>query len=459
MRSLIAFTLAACLNPCAAQTPIDSTRLAALVDSVVAAGLTREKIPGAAVIVVQNGRIVLARGYGPFEPGRTLFPIASITKVVTATALVQLIDRGRVDLQADVNRYLRSAQVPRTYPAPVTVAHLLTHASGLDELPGRLVRTAGELKPLGAFLRTRLVPVHPAGALTSYSSYGMALAGLLVEEVSGQSFETYLRRNVFDPAGMTRTFISVPPALQGDLATAYERDGDSLVAIPYELYNTPGASSVVSNLPDMARFMIVHLQRGRGTVGGARILSDSAAALMQRQHATMHPLVPGWALGWQVDDANGRFILEHGGDIGGFSALLTLLPNENVGIFTVHHLEGSGLRFDVKRAVLDRFFPDRRPVVVPRPDSASRVDRYAGTYRASTYCHSCPGGGRNVQDFEVTANDDGTITVWDDRWVEVSPRYFLRVEGGRRGIGFAEDASGRITALTAGSWRVLERLR
>lgn len=436
--------------------PVDAVRLAALVDSVFAAGMRRERIPGAAFVLVQNGRIVLAKGFGPFDPERTIVPVASITKVFTATAVMQLADRGQIDLDADVNRYLKSLQVPQTHPRPITARQLLLHTSGLDELPGRRVRSARELIPLAHFLKTRLIRVHPPGFLTSYSSYGMALAGLLVEEVSGEPFEDYLQHNIWAPLGMTRTFISVPSGLRADLATAYERDGDSLVVIPYELYQTPPASSIVSTALDMARFMIAHLQDGQ--FDGTRILSQSAAAHMHREHATMHRRIPGWALGFQVDDANGRYILEHGGDIGGFSALMTLLPSQDVGFFVVQHLEGGSLRFDVKRAILDRFFPDQRPVTVPQPWRGRRLDRFAGTYRASTFCHTCPDGGPFVQDFEVKANDDGTLTVWDTRWVEVSPRYFVSADGRRR-IGFARDSTGRIVALTAGSWRTLERTK
>lgn len=454
-------------RPAGAQRPaIDSTALAALVDSVFAAGMTREHIPGGAFVLVQNGRILLAKGFGkadlvsgrPVRADRTIFPIASISKVFTATAVMQLVDRGQIALDTDVNRYLTALRVRPTYPQPITVAHLLTHTAGFDELPGRRVRAEAELVPLARFLEGRLIRVHAPGEVTSYSSYGMALAGLLVEDVSGEPFEEYLRRHIWAPLGMIRTFITVPNTRRGDLATAYELEGDTVVPIPYEVYQTPPTSSIVGTAVDMARFMIAHLDNGR--YGGARILSDSAAVTMHRQHATMHPLVPGWALGFQVDDANGRRVIEHGGDIGGFSALLTLLPDEDVGLYVVHDLEGSNLRFDVRQAVLDRFFPDRRPLAVPtrQPGSAERVRRFAGTYRASIFCHTCPGGGPNVQDFEVVANEDGTITVWDARWVEVSPLFFVRADGRAR-IGFAQDTSGRIVALTAGSWRVLERIR
>ena len=446
--------------------PIDSADLKALVAPVFAAGMERERIAGAAFILVQNGRVVLSRGFGQADvasgrtvrPDQTIFPFASISKVFTATAVMQLADERRIDLDTDVNQYLGAVRVPPTYPQPVTVTHLLTHTSGLDELPGRRVRDAAELLPLGRFLADRLTRVHPPGEVTSYSSYGMALAGLLVEDVSGQSFEEYLGRHIWKPLGMNRTFITVPSTFRADLATAYELEGDELVPVPYELYQTPSASSIVGTVEDMARFMIAHLENGRS--GDARILSDSAATNMHKRHATMHPLVPGWTLGFQEDDTNGRRIIEHGGDIGGFSALMTLLPDEGVGFFVVHHLESRNLRFDVRRAILDRYFPDQRQFEAPTPDpkAAGRLTRFAGTYRANNFCHSCPDGETDVQDFEVEANEDGTITLWDTRWVEVSPLYFVGLDGRGR-LGFTEDKAGRIVAVTAGAWKVLERVR
>jgi CubicO group peptidase (beta-lactamase class C family) len=477
---LVAFCLSGCtgvstdrragdsFSAAAANQPVlpDSGELAAAMAPVFAEGMAKEGVPGAVVVLVADGRVVFAQGYGvaglasrrPVDPATTIFPIASISKVFTATAVMQLADRGRLDLHADVNRYLTSARMPSKYGQPITAAHLLSHTSGLDELPGRRVRSTAELVPLGKFLATRLVRVHPPGIMTSYSTFGIALAGLLVEDVTHQPLEQYLAHDIWGPLGMTRTFITVPDSLKGDLATAYELDDGTPVPIPYELYQTPPASSIVSTALDMARFMVAHLARAKS--GGRAILSDSAAELMQRQQATMHPRVPGWSYGFQLGEMNGQRILEHGGDIGGFSSLLVLLPDRGIGLFVAHHLESTNLRFDVKQAVLDQLFPDHSVAQAPvaRPQDAERLRRFAGAYRANTFCHSCPDGGPNVQDFEVRANDDGTIAVWDQSWVPVDSLYFASLDG-RRHIGFAEDSSGRIIALTAGSWKVLERIR
>jgi CubicO group peptidase (beta-lactamase class C family) len=448
------------------RSQIDSAGLARLVDSAIARGMAAESIPGAAFILVQNGRVVLAKGYGKadvatgraWDPERTIFPIASITKVFTATAVMQLVDRGRIDLNADVNRYLRSVRVPATYSPPVTAAQLLSHTAGFDELPGRRVRSATELVPLKQFLARRLVRIRPPGTMTSYSSYGIALAGLLVEDVSGVAYEDYLRQQILKPLSMTSTHVASPDESGPDLAVAYEPEGDRLVPVPYEIYQTPSTSSLLSTVADMGHFLIAHLQKG--CYGSHRILSDTAAALMQRQYATIHPRIPGWTLGFQVNDLNGRYLIEHGGDIGGFSSLLTLLPREGVGFFVVHHLEGRKLRFDLRQLILDRYFPFAYPPEPPRPDSlaAPRLRRFAGTYRASIYCHSCKDGAPNVQDFEITAGRDGTISLWGNRWIEAGPLYFVSADG-RKHIGFAEDSTGRIVAVTGGSWRVLERLK
>jgi CubicO group peptidase (beta-lactamase class C family) len=444
----------------------DPAALAALLDPVFAEGMAEEHIPGAVFILVQGDRVVLEKGYGvadlasrrPVRAATTQFPIASISKVFTATAVMQLADRGKIDLHTDVNRYLKSVQVPPTYPQPITAAHLLTHSGGLDEIPGRRIEVETERMPLGRFLADRLIRVHAPGEMTAYSTYDIALAGVLVEDVSGLPYEQYLARNVWQPLGMDRTFITTPEALAGDLATAYEIDDGTAVAVPYEIYQTPPASSIVSTAADMARFLTAHLQNGR--LGATRILSEPAAELMHEQHATMHPRVPGWAYGFQVGDTNGRRILEHGGDIGGFSSLLVLLPDEGVGFFIASHLEGANLRNLVRGSILDRYFPETRQIKAPvaRPEEAESLRRFAGTYRAHSFCHSCPDGGPNVQDFEVSANGDGTLSVWDERWAQVEPLFFRSPDGSRR-IGFKEDAKGRIVGLTAGSWRVLEKIR
>jgi CubicO group peptidase (beta-lactamase class C family) len=425
--------------------------------------MTAEKIPGAAVLVLFRGRIILERGYGVADvasrrrinPRTTLWPFASITKVVTATAVVQLAARGRVDLARDANRYLRSLRIPDTRWPPITVANLLTHTDALDELPGRQVPSREKVIPLAQFLRTRLVRIGAPGIITRYGTYGVALAGVLIQDVSGLRYDDYLTRNLFGPLGMRSSSIG-PPATGGDsLATPYALNGGTLERIAPEWYQTTPTSSLVSTVGDMARFMALHLETPLSP-GAESILPRRWIREMARQHATVHPAVPGWGYGWQQNDANGRRIIEHGGDIGGFASLMTLLPDEQFGLIVVSHLEGSGLRFGLKQAVLDKYFPDNRSpgFGVPRPKKD--LLPYAGTYLANNYCRTCADGARDAQRFEIVVNDNGTLGLWSDEWREIAPLLFSSQNGKRR-IGFMRDSSGSVVAVSAGSWRVLER--
>ena len=449
-----------------ATSTIVSEELAKFLDSFVTDLMREEHIPGAAFVFVQNGKVILSKGFGyadlerkqPVNPGKTIFPIGSISKVFTATALVQLADREKIDLNADVNLYLKKLKVPETYGQPITGAHLLSHTSGLDEIrPGTQAQSANRILPLPEFLKDRLVRVHPPGVITSYSTYGITLAGLLVEEISGVSYETYLNRNIWKPLQMNRTHISTPPGMAAEVAIAYALENDAPTRVPYEWYHTTPASSIRSTAEDMSNFIVAHLQCGN--FREHRILSSHAACEMLRTQSTTHPKMPGWTYGFQEDHTNGLRILEHGGDIAGFASLLVLLPDENTGFFIAHHIEGGSLRFEVKQKLLDRYFPDKRSIIVPvpTPDSTGQLKRFAGLYRANLFCHTCKNP-LSVAEVEVTSNDDGTITVWDERWVQTTPLLFVRLDGKRK-IGFQEDKTGRILQMSAGSWKVLEKVK
>jgi hypothetical protein len=207
----------------------------------------------------------------------------------------------------------------------------------------------------------------------------------------------------------------------------------------------------------MAAFMLSQLR------GGSAILSQRMTREMQREQITMHPMLPGWGMGWyQLQRADGERGVQHGGDIAGFSSLMTLLPGRNFGIFVASHREGSDLRYTVTTAVLERLFPIRSAPSVPvsmhkSPSVAVRqAARYAGRYRANIACHSCKNP-RPAAEVDVVVNADGSVSAFGGRFIEVSPRFF-RSEDGKRRFGFREDARGRITHLTVGAWQVLERI-
>lgn len=464
--------LIASLPACESRPPppasINSADLTAFVDSFMTARVASERIPGAGFIFVQNGRVVFSRGYGFGNVARqrrvsadsTIWRIGSISKVFTATAVMQLVDRGEVELDAPVEQYVRRVAIPHTYPDPVTVRQLLDHTAGFDEIrPGTQAPTRGEVLSLNRFLDNHLVRVRPPGRTIAYSTYGITLAGEMVEEVSGVPIETYFRHNIWEPLGMSRTSIDVPPALQDDVAIGYEIESDSLVQQPWEWYHTTPASSVNATIADMGRFMLAHLEPD-GTKR-ARILSDAALLEMHRQHVTMHPSIPGYALGFYEDYVGDLRILEHGGNMAGFSAMMVLIPTESAGFFVVNQFEGSRLRDDLKWMLLVRFFPaarERHPVPATLPPVAEvRPKRFAGNYIPLTSCFSCQPV-RAAAVMTVTANDDGTLGCLGGRWIAVDSLRFVK-DNGSGYIVFRADSSGTIQDVSAGAfwgWQKVE---
>jgi CubicO group peptidase (beta-lactamase class C family) len=445
---------------CANAARDDAARIARIVDPIVEAEMRSVGIPGAAFVFVRDGRVVYRRGYGvsdvasatPADPERTVWPIASITKTVTALAVLQQVDRGRLALDADVNSSLRRLSVPDAGLGRLTLRHLLSHSGGLDELPGR--QHDGAPPPdLVAFLGPRLVRYRAPGRLTAYSTYGIALAGLLLEDVSGEAYADYVRRNIFAPLGMARSRIMVRRGDEAGVATPYRIEDGRAEPAPHEYYVTLSTSSMAASASDMARLLLMHL--GDGAIDGRRLLSARLAREMRRQQATNHPALPGWSLGFQLDRVDGLDLAEHGGDIGGFSSLFTLIPELGAGFFIVHHGEGGDLRYKVREALLTALRPPR-PRAVPAPDPARRQEllAYAGRYLVSTACRSCPG---DADVFTLTVTEDGALSLWGRRWLPLGGDLFVRQDG-RRLLGFARDEAGRIVSVTGGSWRVADRL-
>lgn len=437
-----------------------AVRIAAIVDPIVEADLAASGAPGAAFVFVQGGRIVYSRGYGTsdlasgarLDPARTDWPIASITKTVTALAVLQLVDRGRVSLDVDVNRYLRRLQVPAQGYPPLTLRHLLSHTGGLDELPGRQFDGAGR-PDMAAFLRGKLVRYRAPGPATAYSTYGIMLAAVVLEDVTGVAYSDYVRDNIFRPAGMASARIMEVRGDERGVATPYRLADGRAEPMPYEYYVSSPASSMVATAEDMGRLLLIHLAQGR--VGGASILSPRLMLLMHRQQATIDPALPGWGLGMQMDRVNGRDIAEHGGDVGGFSSLFVLLPGENAGFFIVSHGEGGNLRYRVKQALMDGLFPGPPlHVPVPRAGNAAALREYAGRYLSSLACHTCP----DPDDvFTIEVRADGTLSLWGQSWVPLRRDLFVRADG-RSLLGFARDSRGRPAIVSGGSWRVADRL-
>jgi CubicO group peptidase (beta-lactamase class C family) len=454
----------------------EAKELEKLFDPIFAERMEKLHVPGAVVAAVRDGRIVFAKGYGiadvekktPVVADKTIFRIGSITKVFTANAVMQLAEQGKINLGDDVNKYLKGIRVPDTYPQPVTFHHLLTHTSGLDEIsPGRRTGNEAELIPLGAFLKTRIVRRLPPGEVIAYSTYNSALAGHIVEQITRTPFRQYVRENIFEPLEMRRTsFSNVPEELKADLATGYEYAENKYQKLPFQWFHTFPASDINSTAIDMARFMMAHL--AGGALDGKRILSERMTREMHRTHFRNHPRIAGWAYGFYEGEFNGARIVEHGGSMDdGYSALMTLAPEKNLGIFVACNTESGafGLAGAVKNAFLNRYLPAPPVKSEPKPaikSSADDLKRFAGKYRPDIYCHTCaPRTAYFPQPFVVKANDDGTLSFQGERWRRIEPLLFELINNPRaenKLLGFRENKNGEITYMFQDTYFVYEKV-
>ena len=231
-----------------------------------------DNIPGMAFVMVKDGEVFFSKGYGyadvekrvPFHPDQSIVRGGSIVKTVTALAVMQLAEQGKLDLDADVNQYLTHFQVPNTYDEPITARQLLHYTAGLDtRFIGIRVESMDEILPLSEYLAQHLTDrVRPPGEIRSYNDFEIALAGLLVEEVSGMPYDEYVQENIFNPLGMDSTSIYLPKEDEGRVALGYRSNGQPFPLNYYYLNDAAGAgfNTTASDLTD---FMIMHLENGR----------------------------------------------------------------------------------------------------------------------------------------------------------------------------------------------------
>ena len=377
----------------AAKGPDDPDEMEAFFDGAIGTSMSTNHVPGAVVVVVKDGAVFFAKGYGyadvetfkPVDPETTLFRPGSVSKLFTWTAVMQLVEQGKLDLDEDVNTYIDFV-IPDTFEQPTTLRHLLTHTPGFEDRGENLFKlTPEEISSLSDFLKENLpARVFPPGQVGSYSNYGTALAGYIVERVSGQEFTDYIQQHIFDPLGMEHaTFVQpLPDHLAGDMASGYNYYNGGFVKGGFEYVNGMPAGSLSASGLDMARFMIAHLQNGQ--FEDSRILSEATARRMHSPLYTPDPRLPSMAYGFFQNYVNGQYVISHGGDTILFHTSLQLLPQENLGIFiSTNGAAGANLVESVFDAFYDHYYPQEPISLEPDSDFDSRSEIYAGSYMLS----------------------------------------------------------------------------
>ena len=433
-------------------------------DTFFAREMPKWHVPGAAFVLVKDGKVIFSKGYGyadlktqiPVIPNQTVFRVASVSKAFTATAVMQLVESGKLDLETDVNRYLTRFQLKDPYPRPVTLAELLTHSAGLDAgVIGIAARCPSQVVPLRDFLARRMPPVMmPPGKIYSYSSFGVALEGYLVQKISGEPFDAYIEKHILHPLDMQNSSFRLTPALAAHLATGYEYHRGRYTPQPIDYFNIPPAVGLYSTAADMAHFLAAQIEDGK--YDGSRILSEASVRRMHGRQFAEDPRLAGRTFGFYERFVNGRRAIGHGGNIRGFASLLMLVPKEHVGFFLACNRDESRFEDDLIHSFFDHFYPASNTDSQPRPLhlSAADLEKFTGSYRSNPYSR------RTFEklitlywQFRITADPDGTLEFHyphafkpAERWTAMEPNYFLS-HGGQGHAVFDVDSGGTVRHL------------
>lgn len=432
---------------------LTATDANAWLDGFVPYALKTGDIAGAEVAIVKDGAVVTERGYGfanvekrtPVDPRVTMFRPGSVSKLIVWTAVMQQVEAGKIDLDADINKYL-DYNVTGMDGKPITMRELMQHTAGFEEHAKGVISTSNNLPTFEEMLKARVpARIFPPGSTPAYSNYGASLAGYIVERVSGEPFDVYLEKHIFQPLDMTHSSFRqpLPASLEPFMATGYRvGSGD---AEPFEYVGPRPAGSMSASADDMAHFMIAHLQDGE--YHGNRILSAATAQLMHDSpYADGIGPLNRMELGFFETNINGREVIAHLGDTEFFHTSLHLFLKDNVGLYASFSSPGKDGAVQTVRTQLFQDFADRYlPAAAPHPVTA-QVD--AGTQAA----HAALMGGawdvsRRAQtnflamlgfigQTKVGANQKGELVLpfpgpngKPGRWVEVAPFVWQSVEG------------------------------
>ena len=446
-------------EPPAGEHQLTSEDVNAWLDGKLPDALKNGDIPGAVVSVVKDGQVVTTRGYGwadtgasggqpvAVDPQKSLFRVASVSKIPTSIAAMQLVEQGKVDLDSDISAYL-DFEIERRFDEPLTLRHLLTHSAGFDE-HGSLTPTTD----LEAYVKNDPpAQVFAPGTTPGYSNYGMALAGYIVQRVSGQPFEAYVREHVLEPAGMTTSTYEqpLPKDMAGSLGPGYTSTGEE---VPFELMGDFPAGSLTVSAPDFAAFMNAQLSRS------PKLLREETWEQMWspglgEERLGNRAKAGEMGLGYFELTRHGRRIVEHGGDNQGWHSQFELYPEEKTGIFISYNGDGneasSSLREDLAQGFADRYFPGETVKASGSKDSAERARQVAGSYMPSrtfwtTFLSAWMPAYSSVT---IEHEGNGKLLLDKAQYVEVEPWVWRQVDG--RGAIAAQVKDGKVDSLSQG---------
>jgi CubicO group peptidase (beta-lactamase class C family) len=327
------------------------------IDAYIEAQMKRLNVPGAALAIVEGDKIVHLRGFGRARPGgdapapQTPFFIGSLTKSFTALAVMQLVEAGKVELDAPVQRYLPWFRVADPQAsAQVTVRNLLNQTSGLPEAAGEQALTDFDDSPDATERQARALAtvklIGPVGSKCEYSNSNYNLLGLIIEVASGEKYANYIQTHIFNPLEMHHSFTTKAEAKQNGLAMGYRY----WFAHPFAAPNLPIPSSslpsgwLISSVEDMAHYLIAHLNGG--CFGDVQILSDAGINELHRgvvEYIKVGVSAGRYGMGWFDTETGQTKTILHGGNVPDFSSFMGFLPEQKKGVVLLINADHYGL--------------------------------------------------------------------------------------------------------------------
>lgn len=436
---------------------LDRSDLEAWLDGFLPYALDRGEIAGAVVVVVEGDSTVLQKGYGfadvaertPVDPETTLFRPGSVSKLLTWTAVMQQVEEGKIDLDADVNQYL-DFTIPPYDGQPITMRHILTHTAGFEESVRNLISSdPATVMTMADYARESLpARVFAPGSTPAYSNYATALAGRIVEQTSGMDFDDYVDERIFTPLGMTYATFRQPlperlaPLMSEGYATV---TGE---AKPFEIVIPAPAGSMSASGAAMAEFMKAHLN------DGGPLLAPETARMMHEYRAPGVGPLNTMALGFYEQWINGNRAIAHAGDTGYFHTNLVLFPESDVGIYISVNSDGTNgapqaIRSALVQRFAERYLPGDIDYTPIDPDTArEHAQMMAGHYTMSrgsfTNFMSVV---RLLSPAEVSVGENGQLmfpaldglSAGPRDWVEVEPFVWRDRNTGERLAAQVED--------------------
>ncbi|OIJ15199.1 serine hydrolase [Anaerobacillus arseniciselenatis] len=466
----------------ASTTKLDATDVDEFLKTVIGEQMDEFNIPNLTVSVVYGGEVIFAQGYGyadlennkTVDPEKTLFRIGSTSKLFTWTAVMQLVEQGKLDLDTDINEYL-DFEIPNTLEymrenpqtEPITIRHLMSHTPGFEDYMTDVFSLSEDsLIPLSQYVREqRPVKVFAPGEVTAYSNYGTNLAGYIVEVVSGVPFAQYIEENIYKPLGMKNSTFRqpLPSELADQMSIPYRYVNGEFREAKFEFFSEP-AGSMSSSALDMTKFMLAYLQRGH--YKGESILKEETIQRMFSEHS-QHPLLKGIAHGFMTESYNGRDIFQHAGGTMLYNTFLFLVPEEEVGFFISHSGGDYSVNGSIFEDFMDRYFPSDEvaaPAPEPTENMEQRSQQFAGEYYQNRRSFTTVDAFLSLMIgvIRVTVDDEGYLLVnhlgVTNRFVEVEPGVYYNLSEERSNdywgdfstIAFGTDSHGRTMLMADG---------